>query len=521
MPNLEINIATTADTSGAVQARTAVKDLTGEVRTGSGETENYREKTQQLREGMHMISLMTGGEVREGFHETGLGLKLLGSLTGQMNLGILGIAAAAGTAIPVVVGYFKEMYEKSAEEAKKAAEVTEGFLKKSIDEVGKLVAEASAVDDARTANRLEASKLISQRFTEEAKAMEAATLSQISNAEKLRVALNLINEALGKQIDNYKNIKATADAEAAKITQTGANKEADIRRGLQGRVDSGWEQSQTIAARDSKEEKLKKELEEEDAQLKILREKNEEYAKAQVLLDSQHTTLLKIGALLTANPAEFFRAANIESQGRVDTGKSGDARKENDELIARTQNQRTETLDALNKLSLKSENDEEKLKHIQKDMTDQQNASDVELDSVSQTVKADTTAVKAKEVLDLSKANTDKLKDVLGKVTVTIGATSPIYDDAENLVASGLIGIEKLDRGISDIGKIIAGYQAHAIGMTGNYTDNLNQLMTLQAAMKDQKVSTQSLFTEAQRIRNEQDAQKAAILQWQQSHANQ
>ena len=273
MPNLEINIATTADTSGAVQARTAVKDLTGEVRTGSGETENYREKTQQLREGMHMISLMTGGEVREGFHETGLGLKLLGSLTGQMNLGILGIAAAAGTAIPVVVGYFKEMYEKSAEEAKKAAEVTEGFLKKSIDEVGKLVAEASAVDDARTANRLEASKLISQRFTEEAKAMEAATLSQISNAEKLRVALNLINEALGKQIDNYKNIKATADAEAAKITQTGANKEADIRRGLQGRVDSGWEQSQTIAARDSKEEKLKKELEEEDAQLKILREK--------------------------------------------------------------------------------------------------------------------------------------------------------------------------------------------------------------------------------------------------------
>ena len=224
---------------------------------------------------------------------------------------------------------------------------------------------------------------------------------------------------------------------------------------------------------------------------------------------------------MTANPAEFFRAANIESQGRVDTGKSGDARKENDELIARTQNQRTETLDALNKLSLKSENDEEKLKHIQKDMTDQQNASDVELDSVSQTVKADTTAVKAKEVLDLSKANTDKLKDVLGKVTVTIGATSPIYDDAENLVASGLIGIEKLDRGISDIGKIIAGYQAHAIGMTGNYTDNLNQLMTLQAAMKDQKVSTQSLFTEAQRIRNEQDAQKAAILQWQQSHANQ
>jgi len=474
MPNLDIHIATTADNSGAVEAQAAVANLTHEVKTGTGEHENYREKQHEILEGMHMIALMTGGELREGLHETGLGMRLLGSLTGEMSLGIVGAAAAVGTAIPIIVGFFKEAHEKAAEETKKMQEAIDENIKK----VGETVTDAHLERITEMAmgfkDSLDSTRLLTQEFPNTEKAINEFGTAALENAGLLATAQHNIAVALGQQVDAVKELEAAEELASKK-------RELTMLQAIQ---------SQEEQLENAKKRKLKAE---EDAKLiedEISRNKAELDKSREALLDARgRKKELEIGqnqdipytmnqAMIESPDSPYNRALADRKEAEVGSKMEGP---ELDSRISSSEKEIKKLSDDVRKLERQKEHAETVVEAAQKVIDEDTSAASVNIAKLQDNFVSQDLAGKSKELLDIGKANTDKFKDVLGKMTVTVGAASESYDNAESIVTKGQIDAKNLPKAIDDLGKLIAAYQAHAVGMNGNYTENIRQMVILQA----------------------------------------
>ena len=225
---IAVKFLTTADTTGATQtstAITAVKDSTAgvataaqgavspvkamanEIKAGGEEHASFHEKQHRTIEGLHMVAMMTSGEMKEGLHEGGLAMKLLGSFTGEMSLGIVGAALVIGQAIPMIVGHFTEAYKKSEEAAKKFAEENQKIAEKAAADYGSLVTLQMEDDHKAAEARAHNQSVLATVYRAEETAQSAAAIAALDNAAKLEAAEQLIAKALGIRIDKYKKSK--------------------------------------------------------------------------------------------------------------------------------------------------------------------------------------------------------------------------------------------------------------------------------------------------------------------------
>ena len=225
-PNIRIAFTTTADTTGATQtantiqavtgaasgAAVGTKTMTSALAAAGEEHATFHEKQKRTIEGLHMIGMMSGGEFKEGLHEGVLAMKLLGSFTGELSMGIVGAALLIGQAIPQIVGYFKEMGSEAAEEAKKLKEEA----KKATEEAEKLA--GTKFDDLGKELKQERENVdaVKESFTESRTAANELAKSQLSNASNEHTAWVQLDVVLGTYRDKIKEIRAMADADAKK-----------------------------------------------------------------------------------------------------------------------------------------------------------------------------------------------------------------------------------------------------------------------------------------------------------------
>ena len=497
MPNLDINISTTADTGGAVQAKTAVENLTHEVKTGTAEHESYREKQHQILEGMHMIALMTGGELREGFHETGLGMRLLGSLTGEMSLGIVGISAAAGMAIPLVVGAFKEMYNAGSEEAKKFAEDNKAAATKASEDLGALDEVARTKTLTIAQNARDVATAMVKLYTDVAEAENKAAVSASKNAVTNLSARTIILQALGLEVDKMKDIYTLARMHLETI-EAEARMHSDA---LKGAADKTEEENQNIrmerVATADKRAALIEELARQREIRDTIYEQNEALEKAASVRSNKHPVADSLLTLITPSDP-------ISAVGKVANNMTGwvedtinqhteDKSKEMREDSLTAARSRVASLEKeLEKSDAEWDKSLTQLVTIERKNDASSEALKANLEEIEKSAAADANLEKAKVILESGKQNAVDINSVFGKITATTALESGAVGDIHQLAADQIIVTKELPKAIDDMRRMLGSYQAGFMLMSGNAPENIRQMTEVIKNLEDQAKFSES-----------------------------
>jgi len=508
MANLDINITTTADTSGAAQSKAAVQGLTNEVKTGSTESENYHEKQKQIIEAMHMVSLMTGGEVREGMHETTLGMKLLGSLTGEMTMGTVGLAMAVGTAIPLIVGYFKEGAEKSAEEAKKMQEE----IDKNIVEIGETVSEAhlerlnemaTDLQDAKTA-----AEQLTQEFPKTMKAEAEFATAALVNEGLMATTQHNIAIAMGQRVNAVKELEAAEELASKK-------RELAMLQSIE---------AQKKELEDTKKKKVQAEgdlklIEDDLSRKKAELEKSrsdlvESRARKNVLTTEVKSVPLSMDALL--DPADYDEYINGDPKhGAADQWKVEGKYLES--RISTSEKDVKKLSNDIKALERKEKRAETAVGVAQNKVEDETSSVEINIAKLKDDFIAQDLSGKSKELVDIGKQNAADSNDLISKVTATTALEASAYADARQIGSDLMIQSKEIPRLIADWQRILGSYQIGFVQMAGNTQENVKRITEIinnLNAQANQSKSINSNLEDTFSITN-QTAAKVAALEYQ------
>jgi len=492
MPNLDINITTTADTSGAAQSKAAVQGLTNEVKTGSTESENYHEKQKQIIEAMHMVSLMTGGEVREGMHETTLGLKLLGSLTGEMSAGILGIATVVGMAIPIVVGLFKEMYSAGGEEAKKFAEDNKSAATKAAEDLGTLDEKARLKTETIATNARNVSNAMVKLYTAVSEAEDKAAVSADKNAEKALTAHNLILNALGLRVNKMMDIYNLGLLHLKSI-QDEAKMHADSLKNEVAKIDQEDENTRVErSALADKRAELINQLTKQREIRDVIREQNEAIERQSSIRSNKHQLADSVMEMIT--PSEPIGAVSRVAQNMVgwandaiDERQVGKSKSMRDDSLTSAQSRVTSLEKDLETTNAEWEKSLTKSVELERKGEEKAGALKVNLDEIYKTEASDANLEKAKVLDQMGKQNAADSSSVLDHVTATTALDSRSVADARQAASDGNITAKELPRMIADMRSMLGSYQAGFMLMSGNSTENIRQMTQVIKNLEDQQ----------------------------------
>jgi len=469
-PNIDIVISTTADTTGATQtansiqevwgattgATTATKSLTSEIVAGTAAHESYRGKQREVIEGMHMVALLTGGEVREGFHESALSLRLLGSMTGEMSMGIVGAALVIGQAIPMVVGYFKELY-KAGDDAGHTADE----LKKIGEEAAKLNEKDFKLSEKSLEDEKESVAAVKEQFTLTQAASDKYAIAELTNAEKVRKAWVSLNEVLGIRVNKFDEIETSAAADAQK-RQVENQQELDA---LQKKKADAAERLEAIQK-------------EKADHIELL-----EQQQSSLTRDKEHLENLKAQEAVLKSIIAYN--ANLSDKDRVAHSKDPvtpyDAAVEAKETISGADFPKADAeeqgkIEQIQKNIAAEDEKIRKLTNAEAEAWAKQKDIDGEVDKATQTLKetkaTTDTVAEINVVIDEKKQFLTDVNALLQKVTSETPIRNQGFAYLLELVKSGEVTAEQLPVAAQAIKGMLGSYQAHFITIDGIFQVN-------------------------------------------------
>jgi len=489
---IAVKFLTTADTTGATQtstAITAVKDSTAgvataaqgavspvkamanEIKAGGEEHASFHEKQHRTIEGLHMVAMMTSGEVKEGLHEGGLAMKLLGSFTGEMSMGVVGAALVIGQAIPMIVGHFTEAYKKSEEAAKKFAEENQKIAEKAAADYGSLVTLQMEDDHKAAEARAHNQSVLATVYRAEETAQSAAAIAALDNAAKLEAAEQLIAKALGIRIDKYKEIQALAEIELAKLRETEKKAQADGEAKIQLEVHENWLKTENMAIRDA-------ELKKAEADLEMQKEILEELEKQRTSIEIAESKRSK---------SHFDPLAGVESKGaELELGRIGIQIEQGEGAVKAA-------FDAVKKLKQQTATDEADFKAMNAKITDDEKARHEESATLIANLAADTTVADLKKLDAEIKENLAGMKQVTGNVTQTTAMDRGSVNALLQLQSGETLTVQQIPQVVNALKMLAGSIQLGFATVHGTAADSLAMINQLQINLEKQRQDTARL----------------------------
>ena len=483
---IAIKFVTSADTAGAAQtsaAVNAVKDSTSgvasaaagavtpvkamatEIKAGGEEHASYHEKQKLTIEGLHMVAMMSGGEMKEGLHEGGLAIKMLGGLTGEMSMGIVGGALAIGQAIPMIVGYFKEAYTKAQEEAMKWSEEETKVLEKAAGEYGNLIATRMEDDHKEAVAKISNEATLATSYRDADKAQSAASIAALDNAAKLEQAEKLIAQALGIRIDKYKEIQILAGIEAAKIQETAKEAEADGSAKMKTAVVAAMKQTETIALRATELRQNKELLEVEEKRLETLDKQRTEMEMAQEARKKK--SFDPVGAANSAGYPGELGGVNLMIAGA--------------KSAVKTYRENVKTLEQA------SLTDDANFEDLIKKITDAESARKTQDATISATLAADTSLADAKQVGAEIKENLADMAAVTGNVTQTTAMERGALIALQGMQSGQTLTVQQIPIAVQALQQLAGSIQLGFATVHGTTADAVVAINSLQRQLESQR----------------------------------
>jgi len=478
-PNINIAITTTADTTGAKETagsiqqvwgatdgtKGATKGLTEELKVGTEAHESYRGKQREVIEGLHMVSLLTGGEVREGLHESTLGLRLLASLTGEMSMGIVGAALGAGSTIAMGANALKDYYNKAQEEAKKFSDEMAKTLEKEAADYGKLIATRMEDDHKAATAKIENEALLATTYREADKAQSAASIAAQDNAAKLAQAEKLVAAALGIRIDAYKEIQRLAGIEAEKLQLTAKEAEDEANAKMQLAVNAATKQTETIALRATELRQAEDLLAKEQERLETLRKQKDEMEMQEAARQKTHFDPVA-NAGIASYPGQV---AGIDLQ------------------ISGAQSAVAQYQETVKKLQQERATDEASFTDINKQLTDAESARQTQNATLKANLSADTTLADAKQVEAEVKENLTSLAAVTGNVTETTAMERNALLMLQQVQGGQTLTVQQIPLVVAALQQMAGSIQLGFATVHGTTADAVSAINALQRNLERQR----------------------------------
>lgn len=483
---ISVKFITTADTTGATQTSTAiagvkdgtegvakaaqgaapeVKKMSDEIKGGGEEHASFHEKQHRTIEGLHMVAMMTSGEVKEGLHEGGLAMKLLGSFTGEMSMGVVGAALVIGQAIPMIVGYFTEAYKKSEEAAKKFAEVNKQIAEKAAADYGSLVTLQMEDDHKAAEARAHNQSVLSTVYRAEETAQSAAAIAALDNAAKLEAAEQLIAKALGIRIDKYKEIQAIAQIEVEKLRETEKKAQADGEAKIQLEVHENWLKTENMAIRDA-------ELKKAEAYLELQEETLTELEKQRTSIEMAQGARAK---------THFNMLADVESKGaELELGRLGTKIEMGESAVKAA-------FEAVKKLKQQTATDEADFEAINAKITDNEKARREESATLIANLAADTTVAESKKLDAEIKENLTDIKQVTANVTQTTAMERGAYNALLQMQAGDTLTVQQIPLVVAALKQLAGSIQLGFATVHGTTADSVVAINQLQTNLEKQR----------------------------------
>lgn len=317
---VDINIKTTADTSGATKASTAMSGL----QKSAGQAETGAKAAGKGVASVGTIASQAGFQVQDFAVQVAGGTSALTAMAQQAPqfLGVFGPGGAIAGAL-IAVGaiaakVFLGMGEDAATAAEKAAKLADQF-DESTERAKKLQDEKIDFGLQQMADAAAQAEALIGVLNRVKTAQEAANLTAAQNAETLRKAETEIARLLGKRIDESKEIldAANAESEARRIAAQNAinEKQRELEVATQRKANTQASLEGSLQRREaSKQEKA--DLEAQLNQLRAYR------AELQAVAE-QTQTLTTTGimapptAVTVKTPAAMQAQARLEDPGAV------------------------------------------------------------------------------------------------------------------------------------------------------------------------------------------------------------
>ena len=396
-------------------------------------------------------------ELSRGFEDAQYGIRGVLNNIPSLVLSLGGTAGLAG-AISLGAVAFSQIYSWMTRTEEKASD-TADRVKDLAAAAGQIQSDNFEEAGAAIEAAAERTAALTQNWTETKKAEEAFSSAAISNAEKLAQAQALIAEALGLQVDRFRELEAIAarQAEARRVAA-----EQEIQRERE-RI-SLAEQEATRAADALSAQKLREldvaaALVNERAKLETLREQE---ATLKRIADQR----FGIEAILPDNGGGFNLPGSATPQAQRAAQQLGDQGFQTNLQATQARVAELEqNLQALTKDGGIVQRAENGLLTAQRAVEDTTTAVSQRIEQITQTLQADDLLARSQNLVDQGETLAAGLQQTLGKVTATSAAAVQTKANLETLASDGQITADesvKLGENLRQlIGQVQAGLASY------------------------------------------------------------
>ena len=446
--------------------RTAYYDLGAEVERTRKPLEKMPEANNQVRVSSRNTS-MALLELSRGFEDAQYGIRGVLNNIPSLVLSLGGTAGLAGAisigavALSQIIPLFTSSGESASETADKIKELTDRM---GDAEGRRFDAVANGIEAAR--DRAEA---LRQEWEQTTAAEREFTTSSLSNAEKLAKAQMLIADALGIQLDRFKELEAIAAREAAAREQA-------ARKAMEQEADK-LDKAQKAAAKAAEELEIQRQRAEQEKQnlvtlrerLGVLQQQKLELEKL-VSLDETRSanTQGPFSSPLAYQPNQAAQdaRANLASP-QFNAGIEGLQKR----IADLEKNLFTLTKDG--GVVAKAET---ALISAQTKLQDTDRAVSINIQKIEETLAADTTLAQAQGLVTSAQTFAKELQTALGKIQTNTSEGEAAKQSILNAAADGTITAKETAGVVENLRTLIGLMQTNSVGMG----ENTKELITLQ-----------------------------------------
>jgi len=486
--DIGIHIKTTADTSGVDKADDAVKQL---KKTTAADIEAMTDKVKVAQWGFYDLDseilktaksseTFTSGVSRmekptrdnaaallafsQGFEDAAYGIRgvlnnipqLIFAMGGGAGLaGAISIAAVAGTTL-------FEMLTKTEEKSKDVAERMQTIAKSigdadmdRFEEMGTAIETAAGWADA-----------LNQKWTETKKAEGEYAKQALENSDKLDKAQMLIEQALGRQVDKFKELETIAAREAEKRKLAAEQAIAQENQRMEAAKEAAEIANKALSDQEAATLQAQAELIKFRAQLQALRD--EEQKAKDLARDATNpglgASIATLGSLAASQNAESTAAAKkvasapfqqdlITTQERVD----------------RLEETVRQFLQAGNRLEIAAAK-------AGTAVTDVEKSVEIKIAGISEAAQFDEALAKAETVTQKSELFAEQLADSFGKIETNNAKGIAAKETIEKAAEDGRITAEET-AAVAEATRTLLGQLQSGIAKTGA---NIQELLRLQ-----------------------------------------
>lgn len=407
-------------------------------------------------------------ELSRGFEDAQYGIRGVLNNIPSLVLSLGGTAGLAG-AISLGAVAFSQIYSWMTRTEEKTSDVTDE-VKLFVDAVGQMQAgkfeDAAAAIDAAA----ERTAALTQNWTETNRAEEAFSTAAISNAEKLAQAQALIAEALGLQVDRFRELEAIA-ARQAEARRVAAEQEISAeQRRLQLAQNAVKETENALLVGIQNREAKKAELDSEREKLLALRAQRDE-------LEKIARQKFGIEAILPENGGGFNLPGSPTPQAERAQGTLQSAEfQKNIQGVQESVKQLEIALDSITRDGGGIQTLENKAISAAKVLEDTNAAVSQRIEQITQTLQADDLLARSQNLVDQGEALATGLQQTLGKVTATSAAAVQTKANLETLASDGQITADESVKLGENLRQLIGQVQA---GLA-SYSGPVSELIQLQ-----------------------------------------